>query len=154
MYEESAIEKFTTQTGKKVEKCGLFILPELPFLGASPDGLVVGEDSIIEVKCAYTAKDKMIIPENINAKTFSFLEYDGHKIQLKRGHSYHYQIQGQLRLSGRKQCYFIVHTMCDLFIEEIVFDRAFFEEKMQGQLENFFEKVYCPYVASEIIKPK
>ena len=154
MYEASAIEEFTSRTGKKVKQCGLFVLPELYYLGASPDGLVMDEDAIIEVKCAFAAKEKKIIPENINAKTFSFLEYDGTKIQLKRGHSYFYQIQGQLMISRRQKCYFVVHTMCDLFIEEITFDWSFFLKNMLPQLDNFYEKVYLPFVASEIIKPK
>ena len=150
MYEATALERFTSQTGKNIKGCGLFILPEFPFLGASPDGLVEGEDAIVEVKCPYAAKDKKILP----GKHIPYLEYSGDKIQLKKNHSHHYQIQGQLMLSGRKKCYFIVYTMCDLLIEEIPFDRSFFEEKMQSQLENFYEKVYCPYVAAEIIKPK
>ncbi|CAH2107971.1 unnamed protein product [Euphydryas editha] len=48
------------------QECGLFIDPELPFLGASPDGLV-GE-KIVEIKCPYSAKGMSVDDEIIDSR--------------------------------------------------------------------------------------
>ena len=48
-YESVALEKFSEITGKKVLKSGLCVDPELPFIGATPDAFVEGEDAVIEV---------------------------------------------------------------------------------------------------------
>lgn len=58
-YEAEAIRKYEIVTGVTVTKCGLFIDIENSFLGASPDGLV-GSDTIIEVKCLYSLKDRKL----------------------------------------------------------------------------------------------
>jgi len=50
--ERVAIREFCASNGKEVIPSGLW-LHECGFLGGSPDGLVVGEDAIIEVKCPY-----------------------------------------------------------------------------------------------------
>lgn len=33
-----------------IDKCGMFVDEEFPFLGASPDGLV-GIDTLVEIRC-------------------------------------------------------------------------------------------------------
>lgn len=66
-YEGIAIAKFETTMGLKVDKCGLFIHERLPFLAASPDGLI-GKDGIIEVKCPATAVKYSTIKEAITDK--------------------------------------------------------------------------------------
>lgn len=53
LYESTAIKKFETITNLKVQPAGLFVLPELPYLGASPDGLI-DDNVIVEVKCPYS----------------------------------------------------------------------------------------------------
>ena len=146
MHEGSAVEKFKETTGKNIKDCGLFVLPELPYLGATPDGIVVGENAIIEVKCPYTKRHEKIVP----GEGFSFLEIVNDKVQLKRNHDYHYQVQGQMKISGYKFCYFIVFTFKDLHYEVIEFDEAFFEDKMRPKLASFYDNVYCPFIADEI----
>jgi hypothetical protein len=58
-----------------------------PHLAASPDGVVIGEDAVIEVKCPFNGKEEKIAP----GKNFSFLESRDGGIHLKHGHSYYYQ---------------------------------------------------------------
>lgn len=48
--EKRAIQIFEGLSGKVVKSCGLFVNTELPFLGASPDGLI-DDNTIVEVKC-------------------------------------------------------------------------------------------------------
>lgn len=72
------------------EKCGFFISAEYPFLGASPDGLL-GEDTIIEIKCPYSSRKSLI-----NEITVPYLYYNNGELALKKNHPYYAQVQGQL----------------------------------------------------------
>ena len=66
-----------------------YCIPRFPFLGASPDGCVRGEEAVMEVKCPFSGRRDKIKP----GKNFSFLEMmEGDTIQLKRSHKYYYQV--------------------------------------------------------------
>ena len=63
-HEKEAIEAYITTVSKKhsdmqVRECGLHIVPEMPLLGASPDGIVSCHccgKGVIEVKCPFNTK--------------------------------------------------------------------------------------------------
>ena len=59
-YESVAIEKFKRQTGLHVSESGLHVSKNYPYLGASPDGLLGDGETVIEVKCPYTAKNNVL----------------------------------------------------------------------------------------------
>ena len=82
------MESFTKVTGFHVKKCRIFISDSHPFLSASPDGLV-GEDSLVEVKCPFSGKDESVV----SGPQFLFLHTN---MSLKREHNFYMQIQGQL----------------------------------------------------------
>lgn len=42
--------------GVPIEKCGLFIDTDHPYLGASPDGLI-GDKRVVKIKCPSSTKD-------------------------------------------------------------------------------------------------
>lgn len=48
-HEKVAIQELEHQIEIKIAECGLFVDEELPFLTASPDGLI-GEDGLVELK--------------------------------------------------------------------------------------------------------
>ena len=55
-HEGVAIKEYEQKTGLQVHHCGIFLSWENSFLGASPDGVLVGDDGecgILEVKCPY-----------------------------------------------------------------------------------------------------
>lgn len=54
--EPLAIAQFSSERGVAIESSGLVIDKTLPFLAASPDGIVIDDRSIIEVKCPASAK--------------------------------------------------------------------------------------------------
>ncbi|XP_041354664.1 uncharacterized protein LOC121372425 isoform X2 [Gigantopelta aegis] len=142
-YESVAIHFFESFNGVNVNKCGLYVIPNLPFLGASPDG-TVGSTSIVEVKCPYTGRNSTIIP----GKMFPFLEYtlDG-AITLKKTSHYFSQVQGQMYLSQTDLCYFVVYTHQDLLVVPICLDKDLFLESMLPKLEVFYKKYLRPYIA-------
>ncbi len=147
IHEKSAIRKFQDTHHKEVTPCGLFVDPQVPFLGASPDGCTDGGESLIEMKCPFRAKDSMIVP----GKNIPFLVRDDTgKFVLKKNHNYSYQVQGQLGIAKKKKCYFVVFTLKDLFVQEVYFDQAFYAQEMLPKLKKFYEQSYRPYVASKL----
>lgn len=92
----------------KVLPAGLFVDYYLPFLAASPDGLV-GNDSIIEIKCPHSAKDFSPIYAYHQNK-LKFVEIKSGNLVLKKNHNYFFQIQGQLHITKKLYCYFVIWT--------------------------------------------
>jgi hypothetical protein len=106
--EEKAKQKFEEITDLNISSCGLFVDTEKKILGASPDGLV-DLDSIVEIKCPFAARNTDI-KTAIEKKIIKYLEIDPRddKILLKENDNYMYQVQGQLHITNRQKCYFIV----------------------------------------------
>ena len=104
-YEQVAFERFESSyslTGK-VKKCGLLVSEILPYLAASPDGLV-GMDAILEIKCPYQARDR-----EISHISIPYLQQTDSVLSLNKNHNYFYQIQGQLFCSKKKRCFLCLH---------------------------------------------
>ncbi|XP_060858281.1 uncharacterized protein LOC132935681 [Metopolophium dirhodum] len=120
----------------KIKPAGLFVDKTYHFLAASPDGLIE-DDGIIEIKCPYTIKD--LTPEDAiqNGKLKFATVIDG-KLNLKTNDNYYYQIQGQLHITQRAYCYFVVWSSKGMLYQKIVRDDVFFELRMQQQLISFY----------------
>lgn len=144
-YEKKALNKFKQHTDCKVRKCGLFINPKFPFLGATPDG-VIDDDTLLEIKCPYTGRDSPIRP----GKSFPFLEFDNENIVLKKTSKYYDQIQGQMLICNAKVCCFVVYTFKDLFIQRVEFDETYCLHSILPKLELFYEKHFRPFLASKL----
>ena len=139
---------FNKKIHAKVFKSGLFVNEHFPNYAATPDG-VIDDDTIVEVKCPYSARNEFISESN----SITFLEKNAHGIiELKSKHNYYAQIQGQLAISWRKMCILIVFTLKDLQIFEINFDPDFIERELLPSLDNFFMNVYLPFLTSKLWK--
>jgi len=88
-YEDVARESIESALNINIKRCGLFIDSEIPFLGASPDGLI-GDDGIVEIKCPFAAQ--FLTPEDAIATNVSNLQslYKNEKDEIKRNHIYYY----------------------------------------------------------------
>lgn len=143
--EHLARDQLENMLQKPIKRCGLFIDPDLPFLGASPDGLV-GEE-IVEIKCPYSAKG-MSVADGIKMKKITFwkIEKNG-TVKLDKKHNWYYQAQGQIMLNvtRRKTCIFAVWTDVDLKIEIIEEDKAFWNE-MENKLTRFYFDCLLPEI--------
>lgn len=144
-YEKVAIEEFERQHDLTVKDCGMFILKDAPFLAATPDGLI-GKDEIVEVKCPYTGRDSTVT----SGKNFPFLTETPSGLKLKRNHKYYYQIQGQLFITKRARCYFIVYTFKDLFVEVIDVDTEYVQHSMLPRLQLFYEKYFRKFIVKNL----
>jgi hypothetical protein len=126
MYEE--------QTNCTVEKCGLFVDQDNPFLGASLDGLIA-DDGLIKVKCLHSVKDLEVIDH------------------VKTTHDYYHQVQGQLNITGRQWCDFVVFTRKgELYTERIKRDASFWEKVVQKLRTFYLECVLPEIVDSRMVR--
>lgn len=87
-HEDEAREEYEVQTGELVDLVGFVLHPDIPFLGASPDGLV-GKDGLIEIKCPTPATQVKYIRAGVVPE------------------EYRPQILLQLIVTGRKWCDFV-----------------------------------------------
>lgn len=148
--ESVAIKLFEKKANVTVVPSGLWIDIDNGFLAVSPDGLV-GEDSLVEVKCLFSASNLQStdLKEIVKEKKGNCLEIIDGSIRLKRNHNYYYQIQGQLNVTGRQFCYFVVYVNdnVELFIEKIEKDEDLWESFMLPKLSRFYRE--C--IAREIV---
>lgn len=107
--EKHAIEEFEQVTGKIVSVTGLW-LHSSGVMGASPDGLV-GQDTIIEVKCPYSYRNDLLIHGLKNNKSYIIYYDEDGFIKINTNHEYYAQIQGQLCILPRQICYLVIWTL-------------------------------------------
>lgn len=134
----------------KIEDCGLFVDREIPYLGATPDGLI-GEDGIVEVKCPSSVSD--MTPEDAIAKkkvTAWIVDREGKILSLKKKHAYHLQVQGQLHVTGRQYCYLGLWTPLGIYVHKIDRDDEFWMYEMLPKLQKFYMNCLLP----ELVDPR
>ena len=86
--EPDARKLFEAITGKDVALCGSFNHPEIVNTSASPDGLIRGEDAVLELKCpTHITHAKNILSE-------------------KMPKNYEYQVQWQIACTESEYAYF------------------------------------------------
>lgn len=143
--EALAVQSFTQVTGLQPIDTGLW-LDESGVLGASPDGLI-GEDAVLEVKCPYTAKNDTI-SEVAKNKSFC-LTYDNGVCSLKKDHVYWNQVQGQLFLTKRKLCHFVVWTTKETVVLKIPRDK-FWKSNLDIMTDFYFYHIFPKIVEGEL----
>jgi hypothetical protein len=122
---------------------GLFLNPNFPHLGATPDGLVSCEccgEGIIEIKCPYKHRHKS--PRDVTDQRFYLQPDDDGELHLTHRHEYYYQVQGQLALC-EEYCDFVCWTLEGIHVKRILQDSAHFS-KTKPALDSFFIKVLLP----------
>ena len=129
---------------------GMWIDPAYPQLGASPDGLLNDPTEgigILEIKCPYILRDNE--PSDFSALTPSqrsnfccTLDSCG-RLQLKKSHSYYYQIQMQMGVVGMKFCDFVVWTCHGISVQRIYHDVQFWCS-LRDELITFHREYMVP----------
>ena len=143
--EKIAKQKIAEERKLIIQSCGLFIDENHSCLGTTPDG-IVDDDWILEIKSPYTAAnmpaEKAI--RNIPEVRRIFDKKNVEKINKK--HKYYYQIQGQLHITRRKYCLFVIHTLLSRKYLRIDVDEKFWKEKMEKQLIRFYMDCMLPEI--------
>ena len=128
-------------------------------MGASPDGLVTDPSErqpfgLVEIKCPARAEKLSLFKLSTEKqyKSNFFLQYADGKYQLKKGHNYYYQIQGQLQITCRQWCDFVVWTpsatVDDLVVQRIYFDDDIWKTTIYPRLYSFYMGSMLPELAS------
>lgn len=149
--ENIAKDQLSKQDNIKIEPCGLFIDRELPFLGASPDG-IIDDNTIVEIKCPITAY-RLGVDEAIKERKILFYKKmpDGNYI-INKEHNWWYQIQGQLHITGKSQCLLGIWSGENFPVktETIYKDDEFWDTKMKNKLIKFYTDCMLP----ELVDPR
>lgn len=155
---QSALLKYGTENEKKaiekyeqlfqhytVYKCGLVINPGVPCLATSPDGLVfnstLNEYHLLEIKTLVKGGlfQKLNVLNCIKNGLAPFLKIqDGHTIILDENHTFYYQIQGQMALTGLHKCDLLVDSGNDLFIQTVCFNKELWIHECLPKLVAFY----------------
>ena len=92
--EVKARNSYCSQTGFVIRTCGLVVNPSLPWLGASPDGLVEDPSQkcfgLLEIKCPYIHRFSTVQEACSDPSFFATVRND--KVTLKQEHKHFFQI--------------------------------------------------------------
>lgn len=66
------------------------------------------------------------------------------ELQLKENHAYAFQIQGQLNITKRSVCYFVVWSPKQVIVTKIFRDKELWERKMLPKLKMFYFEALLP----------
>lgn len=132
-----------------IKENGLFIDQCHPYVGATPDGMVIctccGE-FILEVKCPHSVKQSF--PED-NDHSFCTEKGSNGNWTLKQEHSYYYQVQTQMHVCNVDFCDFIVWSECDgLLIHRVYRDTTFFNDIIES-LQHLFVYGILPEIVGK-----
>ena len=143
-------------TELKLRQCGFFVHPHKPWLGASPDGIVVDppySTGLLEIKCPYSVRDT---PPRLACQESSFYCYtsDDGIPRLKRTHEYYHQVQLELYVCSDScgWCDFCVYTTKGILVERIYPDQEW-EQKCIPQLKEYYFKHILPELVYPMHKP-
>lgn len=83
-------------TGNHLHEVGLIVNPDLPFLGATPDGIMCEKSTM----AMFILCQRHVHLWSLRNKKWFFLQKNGDLFSLKHSHAHWYQIQGQLLIFG------------------------------------------------------
>lgn len=144
-YEEHALKAFSEKYNVAIERSGIVISTERPYIAGSPDGLC--DDFFVEVKCPYSARHAPINPETV---PYIVLHEQTGLYVLDPSHDYYYQIQGLMYVTGKLKCCLVVYTLCDRYDVMIPRDDDFIAQ-MCEKLDSFFNDVYKTVVLDRFL---
>lgn len=130
---------------------GLIVSKELPFLGASPDGLVSCSchgPGLLEIKSPSIHRD-LTVDDICSLGTYHVEHDENMKMQLKTSSQWYSQIQFQLAVTGLEYCDFVLYTQKAPYIttERILFDRQLWAED-----KKVYTRFFKQYVAPSLLK--
>lgn len=120
----------------KYRECGLFIYESKQYIGASPDLMLECSccgKGVMEIKCPYSIVNEIPPQQNLPYLVNS----DGNAL-LKHNHQYFAQIQGQMAVTGRHWCLFLVYTNKGQYVETIQFNKQYWN-RLEQNLTWFYD---------------
>ena len=139
-------------------RSGFVVCDEYPFLGASPDAVVYDASEpnpfgLVEIKCPYTSRNLTPLQAAEAKGFFCSCEVDvnGAKLlKLKKKHNYYCQVEGQMAITQRTWCDFVVYTEKGLSVECIYYDSDFWSNELLPKLVAFYDNCLAPEVVCPV----
>lgn len=122
--ENDALIKYSEVSKTQILKSGLIVHPDYPFLGFSPDGLIIDDSNtmrLLEVKSPILGMNKSAT-ELVEHLDFLKLDHQS-KYVLKEKHKFYGQVQLGLFLIGCQQCDFIIYSSYDKSFFKIIVEK-------------------------------
>ncbi|KAH7977911.1 hypothetical protein HPB49_003938 [Dermacentor silvarum] len=148
-------EEALRNTGRDVQlQCtGLFVNPEYPWLGASPDANVYdpSEDppwGCVEVKFPYSLKDadsEKLLTARDTCVDFDNLQHPSLKIE----HPYFAQVIGQMGVTELTWADFVIYSDNFVCVQRIKFEENVWEQ-MRVKLDEFYFMTLLPYYGKKM----
>jgi len=138
LFESTAIKQFEELHGVRVQVgMGINVSLDKPYLACSPDGIIDAQ-TLVEVKCPYSAKNSAITPETV---PYLYLDDQTGLLAVDKKHNYYYQIQGQLFVTNKTVCIFVVYSFQDMLVIKVNRDDEFIASMIE-QLDFFFHNYF------------
>ena len=162
--EESAIKAYISYQHQhgipvKVNPCGLHVDSSEPWLGVSPDGLVVDMSlssqrrGCLEVKCPLVCEKTAFVDACKTVTAFCLVQ-DGEHMFLSKSHGFFYQVQTQVIVSHLMWCDFVVWSpIQDPFIQHVQYNASFINAVLSKARNFYFDKFLPSAVPYVIISP-
>lgn len=143
-----AIDAYKQMFDKEVIKSGLVICQFIPWLCASPDGLVLKNgkiDAVLEIKCPISCQSKPIVENGI--PNLKYLLVENGILKLKKSSMYFTQCQILMYCTGLLTCEFFIYNNIEPVALTIQRDELFLTNTVK-KIETFFFNYYLPELAS------
>jgi len=122
-HEKDALALFTDRISKchqnvYIKSCGLFLSPEHPYIGASPDAIMTCDCcgiSPVEIKCPFCIKSSVLADAADDRRLCLIKDSKTGELRLDENHNYYYQVQTQLGVCSLESGFFAVWTEKDHF---------------------------------------
>ncbi|XP_057291455.1 uncharacterized protein LOC130614074 [Hydractinia symbiolongicarpus] len=155
-HEKHAVADFLKRSNHlnaKIVDCGLKLVPERTYIGATPDGIFTcdchKEEKLIEIKCPYSYRNIVSFAAAVSDNKF-VMNSEG---KLKKEHRYYYQVQFQMFVFNCKSCFFIVWTPHWLHAVEVLFDVNFINLNTD-KVEQFYLRHIIPELLTRRLERK
>ena len=144
------ILKFKIKRKVQIRETGLVIQPNLFWVAASPDGLVMDMDAgvgLIEIKCPKSKHSHS--PSDLLADKNFYIRLNNDGLpELKPTHEYYTQIQMAMGLSGAFFCDFVVYISQGLIIIRTPYDHQHFVKTMK-KINVFYKDFMLPHLCTD-----
>ena len=154
--EPKAKKKYESQCETTITNIGIVIREEVPWLGYSPDGVIVRNSTLkflIEIKCPIIGKKLTAAEVARTMNCFIVDEYD--QFIFKTNHKYFAQIQLGMFLLNLPKCHFIVYASFDNSIKifEVDYDEMY-AHSLIVSLKNAYFNFILPQITLRMQEPK
>ncbi|XP_016655892.1 uncharacterized protein LOC107882272 [Acyrthosiphon pisum] len=144
-YEQVARVLYAETTKQKVIQSGFVVHYQTPWLGYSPDGIVLDGSNVpiklLEIKCPYLGSSKSV-PELINDLKYIIKNSDG-SFSLNKRDAYYAQVQLGLVMLNLETCDFVIYSSLEhkYIILKTDFDYEYCKKMLCTLKIIYFEKL-------------